>query len=84
MGTINIEWNQPCNGLALWVDWHLDDSPKGTVSTGPTEPIVVGKKIQWDMYTRQGVCLFPNKAVQSLQYKFSFDFKDGNISFKCS
>ncbi|CAH1124850.1 unnamed protein product [Ceutorhynchus assimilis] len=83
-GNVKLEKNLPCNGLALWVEWSLDDTPKGTVTTGPTESIEIGKKIQWDMYTRQGVCLFTSKLAQTLQYHFTFDFKDGNITFKCT
>ncbi|XP_066254433.1 protein arginine N-methyltransferase 7 [Euwallacea similis] len=83
-GTINIELDQPCNGIALWVNWNLDDTAKGTISTGPTQPIVVGQKVHWDIYTRQGVCLFSAKQVKVLQFYFSFNFKEGNINFTYS
>lgn len=72
-----------CNGIALWVEWHLDDSPSTVINTGPLQPIVIGQKVQWDMYTRQGVVLFENKLVNSLDYHFEFDISKGNISFKC-
>lgn len=46
------------NGIALWVDWYLDDSPRNIISTGPLEPPEFNKEIKWDMYTRQGVFIF--------------------------
>ncbi|KAL1517658.1 hypothetical protein ABEB36_001395 [Hypothenemus hampei] len=83
-GRIDIEWNAQCNGIALWVEWNLNNSPKGVVSTGPTEDIVLGKEIQWDKYTRQGVSLFSSKSIDFVTYQFSFNFKEGNVSFKYS
>ncbi|XP_067642449.1 protein arginine N-methyltransferase 7 [Eurosta solidaginis] len=59
-GTITIERNGCCNGVALWVEWNIDGSrsPKSVVSTGPIETIVPGNFIKWDMFIRQGVQLF--------------------------
>ncbi|CAH1119806.1 unnamed protein product [Phaedon cochleariae] len=82
-GTFLIQGDLDCNGIALWVDWNLDDSPKSTVTTGPVLPIQVGEKIHWDMYTRQGVCLFSGRTDKEVPYSFKFDFSDGNITFKC-
>uniref|UniRef100_A0AAR5PHY3 Protein arginine N-methyltransferase n=1 Tax=Dendroctonus ponderosae TaxID=77166 RepID=A0AAR5PHY3_DENPD len=83
-GSIDIKdfRNLPCNGVALWANWNLDDSPKRTVSTGPVGEIILGKKIQWDMYTRQGVCLFSNKLSSRLEYNFTFDVNEGSINFQ--
>uniref|UniRef100_A0A1I8N5W2 Protein arginine N-methyltransferase n=2 Tax=Musca domestica TaxID=7370 RepID=A0A1I8N5W2_MUSDO len=58
-GSIPIEYTSSCNGIALWVDWLLDSTgnPKSIVSSGPTEPIEVGKHVKWNMFVRQGVHL---------------------------
>lgn len=44
-----------CNGVALWVDWHLSDdsnSSKTTVTSGPSIPVEVDKYISWDIHSR--------------------------------
>lgn len=46
------------NGVAMWVDWHLDDSSQNVITTGPIEQPEFNKEIRWDMYTRQGVFIF--------------------------
>lgn len=72
-----------CNGIALWVEWHLDGSPTNIINTGPLQTIVIGKNVTWDMYTRQGVVLFPNKSVNVINYKFLLDLVKGEITFEC-
>ncbi|XP_018319217.1 protein arginine N-methyltransferase 7 [Agrilus planipennis] len=85
VGTINLQGNENCNGVAVWVDWFLDDSEKNIISTGPTIAPVVGKKITWDMHTRQGVCLLTDNEVRnSLNYSFIFDVIQGQINLKIS
>ncbi|KAJ8928652.1 hypothetical protein NQ314_018746 [Rhamnusium bicolor] len=82
-GSFQLEDSLDCNGIALWVDWNLEGISKSIISTGPVVPIELGQNIHWDMYTRQGVCLFPSKTVKNIDYNFKFDFNEGNISFKC-
>ncbi|KAJ8922336.1 hypothetical protein NQ315_004279 [Exocentrus adspersus] len=83
-GTIKLESDMVCNGIALWVDWHLDGSQKSIISTGPTTEVTVGEKINWDMYTRQGVYLMLSKTGKCIDYEFKYDFSEGNITFNCS
>ncbi|CAH1994858.1 unnamed protein product [Acanthoscelides obtectus] len=83
-GTFELQGNLDCNGIAIWVDWNLDGTERGIITTGPTSPIKIGENVQWDMYTRQGVCLFPDRNTKCINYKFEFDFDDGNVSFNCS
>ena len=72
-----------CNGVAIWVDWHLDDDI--IISSGPTEEIIPGARIAWDPYTRQGVHLLQditevtNKNV--FLSSFKFDPKEGDMQF---
>ncbi|XP_018575753.1 protein arginine N-methyltransferase 7 [Anoplophora glabripennis] len=82
-GTFYLQTEMGCNGIALWVDWDMDGSPKHAVTTGPIAPVVIGQKISWDMYTRQGVYLFPNKVMKNINYEFKYDFHEGNITFNC-
>nr|CAH7724015.1 unnamed protein product [Callosobruchus chinensis] len=83
-GAFELQGNLSCNGIALWVDWNLDGTERSIITTGPISQIKVGENVQWDMHTRQGVCLFPDKNANSISYKFEFDFAAGNISFNCT
>ena len=86
---LHVVKQEPCNGVALWADFNFGD---GVITTGPTNEILIGKKIQWDWYTRQGVHLFrQHKPVGSLgdgdyTIKVSTDFKinTGDLKFKFS
>ncbi|XP_060519406.1 protein arginine N-methyltransferase 7 [Cylas formicarius] len=80
VGTFVITENEECNGIALWVEWHIE-SPTVVISTGPTEEIVTGRKITWDVHTRQGVSLFPSKTASSIPYELKFKFEEGDLSF---
>ncbi|XP_076279439.1 arginine methyltransferase 7 isoform X2 [Lasioglossum baleicum] len=81
--TVPILENGSCNGIALWVDWHLNSDI--TVSSGPKKEIQPGKRILWDPFTRQGVHLFRNitDVTQQSVLQWSFDFvpQHGNIKF---
>ena len=72
-----------CNGIALWVDWHLDRDI--TVSSGPAVEIEPGKRISWDPFTRQGVHLFRNirnvSRHDSLSWSFNFVPQHGDMKF---
>ncbi|XP_058123830.1 protein arginine N-methyltransferase 7 [Anopheles ziemanni] len=59
-----------CNGIAIWIEWHLDGSlgPKTTISSGPVVPVeeASDEPVRWNMNWRQGVHLvrsFPNRAA---------------------
>ncbi|XP_055531109.1 protein arginine N-methyltransferase 7 [Wyeomyia smithii] len=56
-----------CNGIALWVDWHLDakQTPKTTISTGPLVPIDIDtvSPVVWNTNWRQGVHLLKQAIV---------------------
>lgn len=81
---IPILQNGSCNGVALWVDWQLD--AEISVSCGPTQEIVPGKRISWDRYTRQGVHIFRNiKDVSCddlLSWSFAFVPQHGSVEFQ--
>lgn len=76
-----------CNGIALWVDWKLNDSDstKYVISTGHTSPIHIGEFIEWDFHTRQGVHLLSRpktmKADSELQCDISFVPVTGSLTF---
>ena len=76
------------NGIALWVEWNLDDSKtsKLTISTGPIEPIQVGNFIKWDLYTKQGVHLVRKPITvdktNNIDWKVSFKPTTGDLNFK--
>ncbi|CAK9803941.1 Protein arginine N-methyltransferase 7 [Anthophora plagiata] len=75
--------NGTCNGVALWVDWHLDSEI--TISSGPTAEVQPGKRISWDRFTRQGVHLFKDIARVTqrsvVSYSFNFVPQHGNVKF---
>ena len=55
-GQVPLSGTGCCNGVALWVDWVLDDEI--SVSGGPVAPVVVGENINWDINSKQGVFFF--------------------------
>ncbi|KZC12131.1 Protein arginine N-methyltransferase 7 [Dufourea novaeangliae] len=81
--TVPIIEKGSCNGVVLWVDWHLDSEV--TVSSGSKTETQPGKRISWDPFTRQGVHLFRdimNVTQQSiLQWSFNFVPQHGNMKF---
>ena len=86
---LHVAKQEPCNGLALWADFGFGED---WISTGPRKEILIGKKIQWDWYTRQGVHLIkhckPALAQGDDEYtvKVAIDFKinSGDLKFKFS
>ena len=82
-GTTKFKTSGMCNGVAVWMDWQIDEVR--TVTTGPVAPVIPGQKIEWDMYTRQGVHLF--RSVQSvkpegaLTYQTKFMPESGEVIF---
>lgn len=71
--------------MALWVDWQLveDNSPRSIVSSGPSEPVVPGEFVKWDMFVRQGVH-FPRRPKEAITHlEWSTDFKPllGELNF---
>ncbi|KAJ8670527.1 hypothetical protein QAD02_001786 [Eretmocerus hayati] len=72
-----------CNGIAIWVDWHLDDEI--CVSSGPVEEIVPGSRVSWDWYSRQGVHLLSNITQVSnknvVVSAFAFNAREGLFEF---
>jgi len=87
-----LEWEniQDLNGMALWIDWHLNEEL--SMTTGPRQEVVVGQDVEWDVHAKQGVHLFPkHKSVnvtgnqqqqqQSVNCKVVFDSKEGELLF---
>ena len=80
--------NGTCNGIALWVDWLIDNANhcKSIVTTGAIQPIINGEFVQWDMFHRQGVLLI-GKAQQveaekqKVQWNVTFKPKEGLLNF---
>lgn len=74
------------NGIAVWIDWYLDDSPKNKVTTGPIMPPEINQEIKWDMYTRQGVYLLRDpvsiKQNDILHYTVFFSTQDDKFEFR--
>jgi hypothetical protein len=75
------------SGVALWMDWHLDD--EHCLSGGPTSPVVAGREVEWDLHSKQGVHLFPNpqrcqKGVSAVRCGVTFKPSDGDVEFSFS
>ncbi|XP_051157383.1 protein arginine N-methyltransferase 7 [Leptopilina boulardi] len=83
-GSVKFEVDGTCNGIALWIDWKLDDDV--IISSGPQESIKSGAQVIWDPHTKQGVHLLKNiKSVKSKDtLSWSFDFKpnEGLMKFE--
>lgn len=80
-GNIPIFKTGSLNGLALWIDWHLDIET--TVSTGPLTQVIPGERIIWDKNTRQGVYLFRKienvTSENILDWSLKFNLKKDKI-----
>ncbi|XP_017772742.1 PREDICTED: protein arginine N-methyltransferase 7 [Nicrophorus vespilloides] len=84
-GSFDFNDVSSCNGVAFWVDWIVDvgNSRKTTITTGPIVPCEVGVEVQWDVHSRQGVCLLGHRQLKNeLKYSFKYDYKSGQIKFK--
>lgn len=87
-GKMSIEITGNCNGIALWIDWHLDDSnlQKNIVSTGSKIQITPGEYIDWDIYSLQGVHLFSKSfnvnTENFINWENKFEYMDGKLDFK--
>ena len=51
-----------CNGLALYVNWQLND--RLTISSGPEEAITIDSLIKWKVHERQAVHLIPERFAE--------------------
>lgn len=75
-----------CNGIALWMDYMLDDITQ--LTSGLVAPPTAGQNLQWDMHTRQGVHILPLPVpVQigsKLKYKLIFTPSNGDFDFQFS
>uniref|UniRef100_A0A182RJK8 Protein arginine N-methyltransferase n=1 Tax=Anopheles funestus TaxID=62324 RepID=A0A182RJK8_ANOFN len=67
-GEMCVSEPERLNGIAIWIDWHLDGShsPKTTISSGPLVPVeeASDEPIRWNANWRQGVHLLrkqPNR-----------------------
>lgn len=52
-GKVNLPVTGTVNGVALWIDWQLDEAT--VISGGPTAPVTLGQNVQWDMHSKQAV-----------------------------
>ncbi|XP_034251100.1 protein arginine N-methyltransferase 7-like [Thrips palmi] len=82
-GSLDIMGLGQCNGVALWVDWVLDEEAQNVISTGPTEEVQIGHQVNWNLHSRQGVYLFPEAIAQvpNLTFTTVFNPTSGVISF---
>lgn len=82
----SLEVEANCNGMALWMEWHLDDET--TISNGPKEPVEVGDNINWDIHSHQGVFFFPQdqksllSANSKVQCRIRFNPKEGDLAYR--
>lgn len=52
-GRIDLPVPGSLNGVAMWIDWQLDET--ASVSSGPTMPPTLGQNIKWDIHSKQAV-----------------------------
>lgn len=72
---VNLPVNGTLNGVALWIDWQLDEAT--VISGGPTAPVTLGQNVQWDMHSKQAVYFIKDPVTlsekeRSLNYQISF------------
>jgi len=75
--------SKPLNGLALWMDWDLDQDGTNVLSGGPVQGVNLGHKIVWDMDSKQGVHFFkPTENCSKIIYNITFVPSEGDFNFK--
>ena len=70
-GKVNLPVTGTLNGVALWINWQLDENTAISVCGGPTGPVTLGQNVQWDVHSKQ--------AVYFTKDPVSFSEKDGKI-----
>ena len=71
------------NGVALWMEWSLDEGSDNVLSGGPVIQPTVGSAVKWDMDSKQGVSFFQKyKDCTKLQYHVEFVPSEGDFTFK--
>lgn len=88
-GTIEFCSSGTCNGVAVWMDYSLDNSR--TISTGLMSPPVEGKELRWYPFSKQGVHFFKQPEIVDLtdeqrrwklRHKVTFRPKTGEIELQ--
>jgi len=74
--------------MALWMEWHLldDDEDALVVSGGPVDHVTIGRQINWDVHSKQGVHFFQHwkrdQRINSVQCEVIFKPEEGDFEFK--
>uniref|UniRef100_A0A2M4AJJ2 Protein arginine N-methyltransferase n=1 Tax=Anopheles triannulatus TaxID=58253 RepID=A0A2M4AJJ2_9DIPT len=86
-GEMRLRDPERLNGIAIWVEWHLDGShsPKTTISSGPLVPVEESSQepIRWNANWRQGVHLvrsYPNRKT-TIPWTVKFNPTLSNVYF---
>jgi hypothetical protein len=72
--------------MALWMEWHLldDEDEAAVVSGGPVDHVKVGRQINWDVHSKQGVHFFQqwkDQQIKSVQCEVIFKPEEGDFEF---
>ena len=81
-GSLEVtESSKPLNGLALWMDWTLDE--EHVLSGGPVQAVQVGQEVHWDMDSKQGVhFLQPTSDCSKIKFNIKFLPSEGDFVFR--
>lgn len=77
--------DEKCNGVVLWAEYQFTDQLK--VSLGPREKVIVGEKVEWDFYSKQGIHLLTNKGkdfvenLKTIDVSLTFKPTTGDFDF---
>lgn len=77
--------DEKCNGVVLWAEYQFTDQLK--VSLGPQEKVIVGEKVEWDFYSKQGIHLLTNKGknfvenLKTIDVSLTFKPTTGDFDF---
>uniref|UniRef100_A0A182N9B0 Protein arginine N-methyltransferase n=1 Tax=Anopheles dirus TaxID=7168 RepID=A0A182N9B0_9DIPT len=87
-GELSVAEADRLNGIAVWIEWHLDGShsPKTTISSGPLVPVeeASDEPVRWNMNWRQGVHLLrkqPNRKA-TIPWTVKFNPTLSNVYFQ--
>lgn len=83
--TLDPSIDDKCNGVVLWAEYQFTDQLK--VSLGPREKVIVGEKVEWDFYSKQGIHLLTNKGkdfvenLKTIDVSLTFKPTTGDFDF---
>lgn len=73
-----LHLQQPADGFAVWIEWKTGDQ---TISTGPSETPILGERVIWEVYKKQGVYYNYNVWNEVIQWSIEYEYRSNKLVF---